>query len=607
MTAQSGVALTLTNVGSGINDTVFRQALNGLSPVISNFQQSRASQIAQAAYSDAGAGFETAWASTAGWYPTTAFQVSGGKMYSNGSGTASGATLTGYTIAPYQNARLMMLVNNTGGSGTNGVLFGVSSDASGATPAAASANAYCLEFTDNGHAYQWTLGANVQIANPLATPSTTPFPTGQYLVCVEVDETYISIVAAQVGNTYVEARSQWARPAGVSLIPYLFNSDSNQLTGNSVGLYSAKIGDASGRKGFGITPLGKSVIWTNVPITYAPSGVTNINLKVQVPPNYDSRTTYPVLFFCHGYGGSEHDLTDDAYFQTMNNIFVTSGYIVASPSFAATQQNNWGAQSFLDGAAAAYRYLRDHFNIGPVVLMGSSMGGIQSLNLLADRTIPNIVAYIGKSPTYNFFNCYISVTSGLGQNGAGALGFGGSMDSAYNAVTGTMTSPCTPGTTTIQSSVSYASGDQLIIDAGNGTAGVAEFVTVTGAPTGTGPYAIPITATVNGHAAGATLSDLPAKILGNASIPIPSVIGSPTHDPSAMVQTAFRGVPMFIATATDDVTVYPAANGFALAAAVAGIAPEVYSYPGITGGHAFTVSTIVGRTMLEFADKWCGR
>ena len=77
------------------------------------------------------------------------------------------------------------------------------------------------------------------------------------------------------------------------------------------------------------------------------------------------------------------------------------------------------------------------------------------------------------------------------------------------------------------------------------------------------------------------------------------------HDPAQMDPRAFRGVPMMILSAGDDVTVNPVTNGQALARAVTAYAPELVVPTGITGGHSFALSSYTAG-MIAFANRYSG-
>lgn len=150
---------------------------------------------------------------------------------------------------------------------------------------------------------------------------------------------------------------------------------------------------------------------------------------------------------------------------------------------------------------------------------------------------------------------------------------------------------------------SYSAGMEIFIDVG--TPG--EIVTATANSTGSAaPFVTAITATKNAHASGAVVTNFPWAIIGNNAIGSPSPGGLAVRDPAQLPATAFRGVPMLILTATDDQTVPPNQNGFALAAAVRGISTEVLVYPGLTGDHAFVPSTDVINTIVTFFNRYTG-
>lgn len=76
------------------------------------------------------------------------------------------------------------------------------------------------------------------------------------------------------------------------------------------------------------------------------------------------------------------------------------------------------------------------------------------------------------------------------------------------------------------------------------------------------------------------------------------------YDPLLAAPDAFRKVPMLFAAATDDAVVPKTSNTDALVARVTGVAPEVVSLTGITGGHSYAPSQSVLNQMIAFADKY---
>jgi hypothetical protein len=76
------------------------------------------------------------------------------------------------------------------------------------------------------------------------------------------------------------------------------------------------------------------------------------------------------------------------------------------------------------------------------------------------------------------------------------------------------------------------------------------------------------------------------------------------YDPLLDAPTAFRNVPMMFAAATDDSVVPKADNTDALVARVTGVAVEVVSIAGITGGHSYAPSGAVLTQIVAFFDKY---
>lgn len=76
------------------------------------------------------------------------------------------------------------------------------------------------------------------------------------------------------------------------------------------------------------------------------------------------------------------------------------------------------------------------------------------------------------------------------------------------------------------------------------------------------------------------------------------------YDPLLAAPDAFRKVPMLFAHATDDAVVPKSSNTDALVARVTGVASEVVSLTGITGGHSYAPSQSVLNQMIAFADKY---
>jgi pimeloyl-ACP methyl ester carboxylesterase len=302
-------------------------------------------------------------------------------------------------------------------------------------------------------------------------------------------------------DTTVEYRSKFARNTVNNIA--VFNSDSRNLTGHSVGKIGVRKATVTVTPRTGLEGLAPSPNWTTV---------GNANMRVALPTTYDSRKPAPVVMMFHGNGSNETHFADHVAGKAVANAFLAAGYIVVS---AANGPNvsTWGAQAGLDAYYTAYQYVRDHYAIGPVVFYGNSMGGIESLLTLAERRIPGVVAWVGTVPVCN-----------LSANYVGALNaqlFKPTIATAYGI-------------------------------AGDG-------------------------------------SDYAAKTVG--------------HDPVLKAGSAFRGVPMWVLVATDDVAVIPSENFDLFQPIVAPYAAELVRV-NATGGHSTGAIASNAAAMVAFANKY---
>lgn len=120
-----------------------------------------------------------------------------------------------------------------------------------------------------------------------------------------------------------------------------------------------------------------------------------------------------VVLNCHGAGGTV--TTDDSQLekQAMTQYLVANGYAVMgvnglpqayADEFGIDIRNNIGCPLSIDSNVAAYRYCLERFNLLPeVIVLGSSMGGITSTNLVLSRRIP-VLAQAGFCPVLDTYN-----------------------------------------------------------------------------------------------------------------------------------------------------------------------------------------------------------
>lgn len=337
-------------------------------------------------------------------------QVSGGAAYAGATrGSGSGANRS-YALAAGENLRAVFIVNIVTGGGSGGLGVGVSKDAAGAVPTAGGGNAFALYFPAAGTTPQ-TL-TNGAFANLTGQPA---FATGQYIVTLTVDQTYISIVAVRVSNGE-EIRCRLLRSGFAVNNIYLFNSDARQLTGHSCARIGARKAVAS------LLPL---ATYEAVQEKAHWSGNGTHNFKLHIPKGYDSRKPLNLVIAFHGHGSDENHWATNSNGKVVKDALVAAGYAVLGCAYAANTQT-WGAQVSLDAYVAAYNWARSLYPIGSVAFYANSMGGIESLLSLAERRIPGVVAWVGTSPTTNLADNY---TGGGGQ-------FTSAINSAYGIAGG---------------------------------------------------------------------------------------------------------------------------------------------------------------------------
>lgn len=327
----------------------------------------------------------TAWVQPA----TPGLTVSGGKAFSGGTGNARGANHA-WEIPMGTEARAVFIVNVPSTATDVLAVVGVSDDAIGAIPASGAANARGISIAHTNWIRKWDQGTITSF-----TPTTTFTPGVPVVVVVTVDDAFLSVVARQAGND-LEYRTQWPR-AGYSINNlFMFISDARTTAGISIGPVVARKAIVTPTVRTGVEGITRTTHWSGTG-TSSGSGEA---FKIQLPPSYNSTVASPVMFHFHGASGSEHNITDNANTRTVGDAFLAAGYIVVSACHNSWK-NSWGNQLSLDAYVAAYETLKANYAIGPVVLVGESMGGIESLLTLAQDNIPGVVAWLGLVPSYD--------------------------------------------------------------------------------------------------------------------------------------------------------------------------------------------------------------
>lgn len=462
-----------TTVGGALSATFAPADLIQLRRMDDLASASRSAALArsQVDYADAVSVGEV-WSSLAAWSSATFGQVSAGRFYSDTQGGSSGANRS-FAIPSGGKFRAVFNVRTVSGLTSGGMCIGVSKDTAGGAATSGAGAARGIYFRtdiatmDNGTA-----------TSMVATDGNSngvPSGTTDWVVTVASDGNYLSIVARSTDNTR-EARAKWAVSGAFPINNlYVFNSDTRELTGHSVGAIGARKFTGTYTPRTGIEDQTPSVMW---------STINGAGIRAVLPANYDSRKPAPVAILCHGNGSTENHFFGNTNGKAVSDALTAAGYIVVSAAHSANT-STWGSTDGLNAIYEAYKFARDNFAIGPVVIYGNSMGGIEALGSLAQRRIPGVVAVALTNPTYD-----------LDENHANAL-FTSTIDTAYG-----------------------------------------------------GNYAV-------------------------------NSIG---HDPAAMPPTAFRGIPAWVLIASDDASVTPAANGYALVDALETVG--AVTQVDVTGGHS---------------------
>lgn len=337
--------------------------------------------------------FTENWSNLNNWTlaATPGMQISNNKLYSTGSGGPSSGANKSYALGANENLRALFKVTIPSGGITGGAIVGVSQDTAGAVPSGGAAKAFGIYFRDPSTVTQ-VMDNGTVTDNPANLQSTA----GDYTVTVTVDQTYISVVAVKTDNSLeISARRLRAGFAVNNL--YVFNSDSRALTGISIGLVSARKSlQTISPRSFG--EGSKTMQWT---------GDGTQSFRIYLPANYDSRIPSPVAICFHGNGTDETHWTSSGNATNMAGMqkeLVNAGFIVLTCSLNSSK-TTWGNAASTNAYYEAYNYLKNNYAIGPVVFYANSMGGIESLNALAENKIP-CSAWAATVPTYDLKSNY---------------------------------------------------------------------------------------------------------------------------------------------------------------------------------------------------------
>lgn len=333
-----------------------------------------------AQYSDA-TQFNEAWANLTNWI-VGEIQVSAGGVYASDASPSTGGTHQ-ITVTPGTTRyRVRASITVVGGGNSNAVFVGFTKAGAAACTTANSVGIgiFGLEamYMDRG-SFSVTLGAVV---------------AGTYYITAIIDETNISVTLTDQYGTaeahYSVPLATFGTPTGIAV----YNSDSRQLTGNYIGQLTASSDTVSCST--------RTVEITSPSVSWTPDANSQ-SFHVALPIGYDARKPVPTLLYCHPRGGTEMSVLTESQMYNVYTNLLANGIAVVSHN---QHGNGWGNQQSLDDMAISYRYIRDHYNLGPVVLAGASMGGVASLNIAQQRVIPGVVGWIGWYPICSLIQGY---------------------------------------------------------------------------------------------------------------------------------------------------------------------------------------------------------
>ncbi|NYD43927.1 alpha/beta hydrolase family protein [Nocardioides panaciterrulae] len=341
-------------------------------------------------YEDAASLNET-WASLANWATTSTVQVSAGKLYYL-SGTAATMTYDGLSLTSGR-ARLKTTLTVPAAGGAGSVVIGVVTSATG-SPATSVLYGIQINNADNS-VKEWRKSSGaVALANPTSNALTT-LAAGTYAVVVSVDENGTSVALSELDGNKTAL---------------MFNA----RTGTAPARFAIYQGDNRGTSGIGVGATvirAESVTSSNRAVEgAAPSAEWRYDaadashpIHLTLPATYDSRKPVPLVIHHHGADQNELDIFTDSASPSVYEALLAAGYAVLSVNGGG---NNWGNDAGQAKMLSAYKYVRDHYAIGPILLWGTSMGGIATLNALMQRAIPGIAGWLGTYPVCNLASMF---------------------------------------------------------------------------------------------------------------------------------------------------------------------------------------------------------
>lgn len=154
--------------------------------------------------------------------------------------------------------------------------------------------------------------------------------------------------------------------------------------------------------------------------------ISGQNCRISYLSKIEKTKKITLAIYFHGAGETENSAFTQIDEKRITDFLISKGIIVAT-SYANGVA--WGNQTSQDDYYDLYDYINSNFDIGKVVFIAQSMGGLASLNLLASGRI-DVDCWYGIFPVTNLYNMYQGVFASEIET---AYGFSGSEN--YSAAT----------------------------------------------------------------------------------------------------------------------------------------------------------------------------
>lgn len=234
--------------------------------------------------------------------------------------------------------------------------------------------------------------------------------------------------------------------------------------------------------------------------------------------------------------------------------------------------SSWGNQSAQTAMLNLYNIAALERTFNNVILMGASMGGLNSIQTFMKNTVPNVKGIYIIDAAISLLEMYKTAA------------YSGTVDLGYSISAGTLSAAASAGAASISSSVSFPAGTSIIID----PLGANPEIKVTGTPSGAGPYTIPLTTNLAyAHSSAVKVSDYPSKTNG--------------WDPIMGSVASFAGLPVRFTSSPGDTTTVQSLHTLPFQALIASIAEESANI-NHAGGHLSRTSVRV-RDFIDFVRR----